>query len=519
MSGRKGCIGWARAVVALCAATIISGSARAQIFNCYEGQGVLENVWNDWSWCTRDFSNTGFLYPGSTYSIEVTYAGAWQGFSLESSTSFPAGYFSALSFVINGGPLAGRSISVSLVVNGASTASLNLNSYIEGGSVAATSWRQVTIPLSAFGLQPTDQISRLTLQDTSGHSQAPFWIDQIDWTSAPPPDLVNVTVNGFSTLRAVDQKMFGINTAVWDGGLNGSTVKGLIAQAGYKAIRFPGGSLSDGYHWATNTTDSNTWTWGTSFDDFASVALPSSGGQCFITANYGTGTPAEAAAWVQYSNVTKNYGMKYWQIGNECYGTWEEDSHARASDPVIYATQFAQYYQAMKAVDPTIQIGAPANPGEDSYANYSDEVVTNPRTGVKHSGWTAVMLSTMAGLGVTPDFLDYHRYPQYVTDCDFTLLIGNSTWASDMADLRQQLKDYLPATNSPNPNHVHREQRRRGNGRQADVQPRQRRVHGRHLRHDPSNRVQLLLVVGSAQWPEHWRRQWLLALRLAYVRR
>jgi len=102
----------------------------------------------------------------------------------------------------------------------------------------------------------------------------------------------------------------------------------------------------------------------------------------------------------------------------------------------------------MKAIDPTIQIGAVSTPGEDAYANYSDEVVTNPRTGVKHSGWTPVMLATMAGLGVTPDFIIYHRYPEYVTDCDFTLLICNSSWYTDMDDLRQQLKDYMGSANT-----------------------------------------------------------------------
>jgi alpha-L-arabinofuranosidase len=26
-----------------------------------------------------------------------------------------------------------------------------------------------------------------------------------------------------------------------------------------QALRFPGGSLADDYHWASNTTDTNTW--------------------------------------------------------------------------------------------------------------------------------------------------------------------------------------------------------------------------------------------------------------------
>jgi len=435
-------------VAVVAASALLVGSANAQIFNIYEGQGVLENAWNDWSWgCTIDYKNTAYLYAGA-YSTKVTYTGAWQGFSLESSVSFPAGYFSALSFVINGGENSNRVISVALSVNGAATNAVNLNNYIQGGSVQANTWSQVTIPLSAFGLKPTDQIERFWLQESSGGAQPAFWLDQIGWTPLPPPNSVKVAVNAFASGRRVDQKLFGVNTAVWDNNFTSATCKNLIAQGGYKAFRFPGGSLSDGYHWATNTTDQNTWTWATSFDDFASIAVPTTRGQCVITTNYGTGTPQEAAAWVQYSNVTKGYGMKFWEVGNECYGGWEEDAQARAHDPVIYANRFAAYYQAMKAIDPTIQVGAVANPGEDSFANYADEVVTNPRTGVQHSGWTPVMLATLAGLGVTPDFIVYHRYPEYVIDCDFTLLVCNSSWATDMADLRQQLKDYLGSANT-----------------------------------------------------------------------
>jgi hypothetical protein len=436
-----------RGLIIAAAAVASCGSASAQTFDCYEGQGVLENAWNDWSWCTDNFQSTSYVYEGS-YSIQVTYTGGWQGFSLESSSSFPAGYFSALTMYINGGPSAGRSIQVALTVNGAVTNAVNLNSYIQGGSVAANSWRQVSIPLSAFNLKPTDSISRFWLQESSGSSQPPFWIGYVGWTPNPAPSTVSVSVNTAKSLRTVDQKMFGINTAVWDSGLASSTCENLITQAGYRAFRFPGGSLSDGYNWATNTSDSNTWTWATSFDTFASMAVPQSSGQCFITTNYGTGTAAEAAAWVKYSNATKKYGFKYWEVGNECYGSWEEDSHSRAHDPVIYAQQFAQFYQQMKAADPTIQIGAVASPGEDDYANYSDEVVTNPRTGQQHSGWTPVMLVNLGKLGVTPDFLIYHRYPEYYNDCDFTLLAGNGSWITDMAALRQQLKDYMGSANT-----------------------------------------------------------------------
>ena len=43
-----------------------------------------------------------------------------------------------------------------------------------------------------------------------------------------------------------------------------------------------------------------------------------------ITVNYGTNPdcsgradPNEAAAWVNYANNVKQYGIKYWTIGNE----------------------------------------------------------------------------------------------------------------------------------------------------------------------------------------------------------
>jgi alpha-L-arabinofuranosidase len=70
-----------------------------------------------------------------------------------------------------------------------------------------------------------------------------------------------------------------------------------------------------------------------------------------VTANYGTGTAEEAAAWVRYANVTKGYGVKYWEIGNEIWGDWVRGH----SDAETYARNYKRYYDAMRAVDPTIR--------------------------------------------------------------------------------------------------------------------------------------------------------------------
>jgi len=100
----------------------------------------------------------------------------------------------------------------------------------------------------------------------------------------------------------------------------------------------------------------------------------------------------------------------------------------------------------MKAKDPTIKIGAVVVTGEDSYANYTNHPVVNPRTGQTHNGWTPVLLASLKNLGVTPDFVIYHRYAQAPgAESDAGLLQSSSSWATDAADLRQQLNDYLGA--------------------------------------------------------------------------
>jgi hypothetical protein len=263
--------------------------------------------------------------------------------------------------------------------------------------------------------------------------------------SLVPTNNVTVTVDAGSVIRTVDDRQFGLNATIWDGEFPSATTTSLLAAAGTRALRFPGGSLSDEYHWATNTTLNNTWTWAMNFDQFATVATALNA-HVFVTVNYGTGTPQEAANWVRSANVTKQYGFKYWEVGNECYGTWETDQQAVRHDPFTYANRFKDYMQQMKAVDPTIKVGIVVATGENSFANNTSHPATNPRTGQVHNGWTPVLLATLKALGVTPDFATYHRYDQAPgAESDGTLLQSAQTWPNDAADLRQQLADYLGA--------------------------------------------------------------------------
>ena len=86
------------------------------------------------------------------------------------------------------------------------------------------------------------------------------------------------------------------------------------------------------------------------------------GASPIITVNYGSGTAAEAAAWVRYANFTKKYGVKYWELGNEIpgdgtYGAqWEYNTKPKGA--TAYADNIADYITRMKAADPGIKVGA-----------------------------------------------------------------------------------------------------------------------------------------------------------------
>lgn len=86
-----------------------------------------------------------------------------------------------------------------------------------------------------------------------------------------------------------------------------------------------------------------------------------------ISVNDGSGTPEEAAAWVEYCNGSKDtkmgalraangfeepYNVKYWEIGNEVWGPWQV-GHCT---PEEYANRYIKFTIAMKAVDPNIKL-------------------------------------------------------------------------------------------------------------------------------------------------------------------
>ena len=401
-------------------------------FSIYSDQ--LNNGFQNWSWGANNFASGTPVYSGTN---AIQFSGAtWQALSFWHATFNPAPYTN-LTFWINGGATGGQIVQL----------------YWESGTNAfaayqlpfplpTNSWRQYNLPLSMLGVGGLTNLNRLNFQLTSFGQPSAFSLDEVN-LAATTPALVHLNVNASQKLRSADARWFGLNTAIWDGNFDTPTTANALKELGTRLLRFPGGSASDEYHWTTGKSGTNPWAWSTSFNSFVHIAT-NVGAQGMITVNYGTGTPQEAAAWVRHANVTNHYAFKYWEVGNENYGTWETDTNVFPHDAFTYATRAAQFITQMKAVDPTIKIGVPVITGENTSVNGdTSHPAINSRTSTTNYGWTPVLLATLKSLGAPPDFLVHHVYPQYLSDSDQTLLQAAANWATDAADLRQQVTDYF----------------------------------------------------------------------------
>ncbi|MBN1129952.1 MAG: hypothetical protein JXA71_13245, partial [Chitinispirillaceae bacterium] len=136
-------------------------------------------------------------------------------------------------------------------------------------------------------------------------------------------------------------------------------------------------------------------------DSFPYTTIP------IISVNYGTGTPEEAARWVHYANKVRNLGIRFWQVGNEMDGYWEE---AGPVDAAMYAEKFLRFSKAMKAVDSTIKVFGPVLSTADfktqasgGFDNLSFMESFLKRVGEQERADTATWL----------DGIDFHSYPYW----------------------------------------------------------------------------------------------------------
>jgi len=180
------------------------------------------------------------------------------------------------------------------------------------------------------------------------------------------------------------------------------------------AMRYPGGNFASGYHWLDGvgpaesrpTVRESAW---------KSVEPNRFGSDEFIrlcreldwtpmlTVNLGTGTPEEAANWVEYCNGPagtryadmrvanggeRPYNVKLWCLGNEMDGAWQM-GHVPARD---YAVRAQQAAKMMKDADPSIELVAcgSCGVGMKTYMEWDREVLEY--------------------LGDLADYVSLHRY-------------------------------------------------------------------------------------------------------------
>jgi hypothetical protein len=211
-----------------------------------------------------------------------------------------------------------------------------------------------------------------------------------------------VTVDLASSGPAVTDKLLGMNMAVWyDLVSNQTGIVDAFQAAGITQVRWPGGSDSDLYHWATNSecdggySDTND-----TFSNFVNHMAVPANLDVALTANYGSnatcnggGEPSEAAAWVTAA-LADGITPSHMTVGNEEYGSWEYDLHSTANDPTLYAAAVVGttgYYQSIKAASPNTLVGV--------------DVDADNSTG----GWDNTVLANAKG---SYDFVEYHYYPE-----------------------------------------------------------------------------------------------------------
>jgi hypothetical protein len=213
-----------------------------------------------------------------------------------------------------------------------------------------------------------------------------------------------ITVDAASVLRTIPRDLFGINMATWTAlvGSGETTYEERMKVAGVTQIRWPGGSYADIVDWndlncpgdGQSTTDQEIAFIAT-FGGNMQPIVNFSGFWCQVQHTHAQAV-TKAAQWVTYMNVTNHYGTKIWEVGNEDYGkSWEQG----ATDGTTYGTEYADYYNAMKAVDSTIQVGAVGEGDPTADSNFTNN-----------------MLSAAHAKGVTPDFIIIHEYPYYTSN-------------------------------------------------------------------------------------------------------
>jgi len=272
-----------------------------------------------------------------------------------------------------------------------------------------------------------------------------------------------VHINASDIIRELPSNLFGTGINYVNNGseiLNPDTLElydGVIekfAEMDISTVRFCGGSLSRDYHWwygigpkASRPLGTNVYTGEPTTNnygidehfDFCQVI----GAKPTIIVNYETGTPLEAANWVEYCNGeiptsgtggwttsdfegnetapngyfawlrgkyghTEPYDIANWEVANEVYDVWTQVYNATE-----YGYRFIDYYNNMSDVDASIKIAA---------IGYEDPMGIWNESGRDTVAWNQEV-ARIAGSYM--DAINIHQYAPVASDGKTFFFFGN----------------------------------------------------------------------------------------------
>ncbi|HLF27643.1 MAG TPA: alpha-L-arabinofuranosidase [Anaerolineae bacterium] len=447
---------------------------------------ALRNSFQDWGWASRSFTNTSPVYSGAN-SISVSYAGDYDGLWLVNpGAGVDTSGFAAMRFAIHGGGAGGQLLSVK-AGSGTDypTNFVQLNTYLPGGPVA-NAWRVITIPLSALNLQNT-VLNNLAFQSEVSSAQPTFYLDDIRLVAgaAPPPDALTATIriDAGGSITPIDARLLGSNLPAWLGptGFSNATLRARTIGSGATVLRMPGGSWSNSYNWLECENGVSPCDWASRPTDFINF-LRATGNAGMYTVNV-NGTSKEAAAAVAFFNASvtdttaigvdirgvnwytaghwaqlraahgnpQPLGIQLWEVGNEVYGGMPSSGGGQCAmwgwedvwtcDGAEYVNGigsgsarhegYLEFRAAMRAVDPTVKVGAVGVPDPGSWSNWGNEVI--------------------AAAGAALDFYVVHEYAYFDPPANLAdaLAVPHTTWRAMLNNLNAAFDTYAGGRRAP----------------------------------------------------------------------
>jgi hypothetical protein len=198
----------------------------------------------------------------------------------------------------------------------------------------------------------------------------------------------------------------------------------LVEQAGFTALRFPGGAWTDMIDLQTFQIDSLI------------AFCRQVGAMPTISVRLLGGEPETAADLVRYTNIEKKYGVTYWSIGNEpsIYTLLKYADYDYTTEH--FNRDWRAIALAMKAADPTIQLMGP------EIHQWNDSYETTP----KDSSGRDWMTEFLKANGDLVDVVTVHRYPMYSPNGLVTvqdLRTNTRQWIGGVEYLRSLIREII----------------------------------------------------------------------------